>query len=96
LRRTKARVARAYNKKVRLKLFQVGELVWKMILPLGTKDIKFGKWSPSWEGPYKIIKIIAGNSYMVESLQGTRLPRALNGQYLKKYLSKCLTRCLSY
>jgi hypothetical protein len=75
----KARVARDYNKKVRPKSFQVGELVWKMILPLGTKDIKFRKWSSSWEGPYKIVKVIAGNSYMVESLQGTPSPRALNG-----------------
>jgi hypothetical protein len=75
----KARVARDYNKKVRPKSFQVGELVWKMILPLGTKDIKFRKWSPSWEGPYKIVKVIAENSYMVESLQGTPSPRALNG-----------------
>jgi hypothetical protein len=81
----KARVAMAYNKKVRPKLFQVDELVWKTILPLGTKDIKFRKWSLSWEGSYKIVKAIAGNSYMMESLQGTRLPRALNGRYLKKY-----------
>jgi hypothetical protein len=85
IEKDKARVARAYNKKVRPKLFQVGELVWKTILPLKTKDIKFGKWSPSWEGPYKIVKVIKGNSYMMESLQGARSPRALNGQYLKKY-----------
>jgi hypothetical protein len=63
----------------------VGELVWKTILPLGTKDIKFGKWSPRWEGLYKTIKVILGNSYMMESLQGMFLPRALNGWYLKKY-----------
>ena len=79
------RVARAYNKRVRAKSFQVGELVWKTILPLGTKSNKFGKWSPSWEGPYKIIKVIFGNSYMVETLQEECLPRALNGRYLKKY-----------
>jgi hypothetical protein len=85
IEKDKASVARAYNKKVRPKSFQVGELIWKMILPLRTKDIKFGKWSPSWEGPHKIIKVIAGNSYMMESLQGTRLPRPLNGWYLKKY-----------
>jgi hypothetical protein len=85
IEKDKARVARAYNKKVRPKSFQVGELVWKTILPLGTKDIKFGKWSPSWEGQYKIVKVIAENSYMMESLQGTRLSRALNDRYLKKY-----------
>jgi hypothetical protein len=49
IEKDKARVERAYNKKVRPKSFQVDELVWKTILPLGTKDIKFGKWSPSWE-----------------------------------------------
>jgi hypothetical protein len=31
------RVARAYNKKVKLKSFQVGDLVWKAILPIGVK-----------------------------------------------------------
>ena len=79
------RVARAYNKKVKAKSFQVGELVWKTILPFGTKSNKFSKWSPSWEGPYKIVKVIFGNSYMVETMQGESLPRALNGRYLKKY-----------
>ena len=85
IEKDKARVARAYNKKVTLKTFQVGDLVWKTILPIGTKDHKFGKWSPSWEGPYKIVKVIAGNSYMMETMQGERPPRALNGRYLKKY-----------
>ena len=85
IEKDKLRVARAYNKKVKAKSFQVGELVWKTILPLGTKKNKFGKWSPSWEGPFKIIKVIFGNSYMVETMQGERLPSALNGRYLKKY-----------
>ena len=45
----KARVARAYNKKVKKKLFQVEELMWKTILPIEVKDNKFSKWSPSGE-----------------------------------------------
>ena len=81
----KLRVARAYNKKVRAKSFQVNELVWKTIPPLGTKSNKFSKWSPCWKGPYKIVKVIFGNSYMMETLQGERLPRPINGTYLKKY-----------
>jgi len=51
IERDKLRVACAYNKKVKGKFFQVGDLVWKTILPLGMKSNKFGKWSPSWEGP---------------------------------------------
>ncbi len=85
MKRKKLRVAKAYNKKVKEKSFQIGDLVWKTILPVGTKDRKFGKWSPSWEGPYKILKIVHGNSYFVQSLQGEKLPKALNGRYLKKY-----------
>ena len=46
IERDKLRVAKAYNKKVKAKSFQVGDLVWKMILPIGTISNKFGKWSP--------------------------------------------------
>ena len=85
IEKDKLRVARAYNKKVKNKSFQVGDLVWKTILPLGMKSSKFGKWSPSWEGPYRVVKVIFGNSYMMEMLQGDRLPRVINGKYLKKF-----------
>jgi hypothetical protein len=85
IERDKLRVARAYNKKVKEKLFQVGDFIWKTILPIGSKSNKFGKWLPNWEGPYRIEKVILGNSYIVHSVQGTSLPRALNGKYLKKY-----------
>jgi hypothetical protein len=78
-----------------LKSFQVGDLVWKTILPVGTKDHKFGKWSLSWEGPYTIMKVITENSYMLRMLRGEHLPRALNGRYLKKILYKCMTGRLS-
>jgi hypothetical protein len=57
-------VAKAYNKGVKAKMFQVGNLVWKTILPLRRRDRKFGNWFQSWEGPYKIIQVICGNAYM--------------------------------
>jgi hypothetical protein len=47
IEKDKIMVARAYNKKVKAKSFQVGDLVWKTILPLRNKDRKFGKRSPS-------------------------------------------------
>ena len=49
IEKEKLRVAKTYNKKVRLKEFQVGDLVWKTILPIGSRSRKFGKWSPNWE-----------------------------------------------
>jgi hypothetical protein len=85
IERDKLRVARAYNKRVKEKSFWVGYLVWKMILPIGSKSNKFRKWSPNWEVPYRIEEVILGNSYMVESIQGASLPMTLNRKYLKKY-----------
>jgi len=58
-----------FPKKVQNNLFQVGDIVWKTVLPLGTMSNKFYKRSPSCQGPYKVIKVIFGNSYMVETLQ---------------------------
>ena len=85
IEKDKIMVARAYNKKVKAKSFQVGDLVWKTILPLRNKDRKFGKWSPSWEGPYKVKQVMSGNAYLLQTLQGKDLPKALNGRFLKQY-----------
>ena len=85
IEKEKKRVAKAYNKRVKAKLFQVGDLVWKTILPLGTRSKEFGKWSPSWEGPYRVCGIVRGNAYFLETLQGEHFQRAINGKYLKKY-----------
>lgn len=85
LEANKARVARWYDKKVKVKEFSQGELVRKLILPIGTRDSKFGKWSPAWEGPYRINRCAPGNAYILETLEGEEFSRALNGKYLKMY-----------
>ena len=38
IEKDKTRVAKSYNKKVKSKSFQVGELVWKTILSIGSKS----------------------------------------------------------
>ena len=81
----KARVANYYDKKVKVKRFNEGELVWKLVLPIGSKDNKYGKWSPNWEGPYRVNQCALGNAYILETLEGEKFPKALNGKYLKKY-----------
>jgi hypothetical protein len=70
---------------VKLKSFQVGDLVWKVILPVGSNDRIFGKWCPSWEDPFKVVRVVLESSYLVESMEGNLLPRALNGRYLKTF-----------
>jgi hypothetical protein len=81
----KVKIAKVYNKRVVKKSFQLGDLVRKMILSLGTRSGKFGNWSPSWEGPFRVIRVVLGNAYFMEDLEGHSLPKALNGRYLKRY-----------
>jgi hypothetical protein len=77
IEKEKIKIAKAYNKRVVEKSFQVGDLVWKTILPLRIRSGQFGKWSPSW--------VMSGNAYFVEDLEGHSLLKALNGKYLKWY-----------
>jgi hypothetical protein len=85
IKENKPKVARAYNKKVRPKNFQVGDLSWELVLPIGTKDLAYGKWSSNWHGPYRIVETAPGNSYHMETLERVRFNRNINGKYLKKY-----------
>ncbi|KAK1683335.1 hypothetical protein QYE76_044183 [Lolium multiflorum] len=85
IKENKAKVARAYNKKVKPKEFQVGDLVWEAH-PLGTRDKEYGKWSPNWHGPYKVVQVLKGNAYMLEMLDGVKF--RVNGQHLKKYFPR--------
>jgi hypothetical protein len=43
IEKEKIKIAKAYNKRAVEKIFQIGDLVWKTILPLGTRSGKFGK-----------------------------------------------------
>jgi hypothetical protein len=83
IEKEKIKIAKAYNKRVMKKSFQVRDLVWKMIFPLETRSGKFGKWSPSWEGPFRVIRVVPGNTYFMEDFEGHSLVKALNGKYLK-------------
>jgi hypothetical protein len=88
IKENKAKVAHAYNKKVKLKEFQVGDLVWEALLPLGTKVTAYGKWSPNWHGPYRIDQVLPGNAYMLEEMDGVKFLVAVNNQHLKKDFSQ--------
>jgi hypothetical protein len=83
--RQKERVAKAYNKKVKGKIFNVGDLVWKVILPMDRRDKVFGKWSPHWEGPFKIAQVLSNGAYEIQELTVEQRSVNINGKYLKRY-----------
>ena len=55
------RMMRAYDKKIRPRQFQEGELVLKRILQ-NRQDLR-GKWSPNWEWPYVVKKTFFKKSF---------------------------------
>jgi hypothetical protein len=50
-------------------------------LPIGTKDNAYGKWSPNWEGSYRITRCVPSNAYFYEKLEGEEF----NKHYKKYY-----------
>ena len=76
---------RAYNQRVRQKTFGEGELVWQTVLPVGIKDPRFGKWSPNWEGPFVVHKVLGNGAYHLRDRMGSVHKLPINGKFLKKY-----------
>ncbi|XP_059635628.1 uncharacterized protein LOC132277800 [Cornus florida] len=64
----KAKVMKAYYKMVKFKSFAEGDMVWQTILPPGKVDIIYGKWSPTWKGPYLIHQVLHGKAYKLKYL----------------------------
>ena len=81
----KKKVAKNFYKKVKHISFDEGDLVWKTILPIGIKSHKFGKWSPNWEGPYQVHRVLSFGAYHLRNLNGYVHAKKFNGRYLKPY-----------
>jgi hypothetical protein len=78
------KVARYFNTRVKCRSFKVGDLVLSKVT-LTTKDLAEGKMTPSWEGPYKVIKCRRIEAYYLEDSKGKPHLRPWNVEHLKKY-----------
>ncbi|XP_051118092.1 uncharacterized protein LOC127242556 [Andrographis paniculata] len=85
IRAHKAKVAQWYNKKVKDWSFAIGDLVWKCVLPIGTKDHQKGKWLLSWERPYVISDMLPNGAYRIMHPDGLELKGVVNAGFLKLY-----------
>ena len=78
------RAARYYNSKVKVKRFQLGDLVFKKVLQ-NTQEVGARALRLNWEGPYKIVKILQLRIYWLVRMDDTKLSRAWNAEHLWKY-----------
>ncbi|KAG5227324.1 Integrase, catalytic core [Salix suchowensis] len=77
------RMARSYDKKVRPRKFQEGDLVLKKILFVPGQDQS--KWAPNYEGPYVVKKSFSGGALLLSRMDGEDLVRPVNSDSVKKY-----------
>ena len=82
--RYQQKMAEYYDRRVKLKRFNIGDLVLRKVTP-ATRDPAHGKLGPNWDGPYKIIYYSRQGSYHLEDLNGNKLPRPWNVEHLKMY-----------
>ena len=76
-------MARAYNKKVRPRLFKEGDTVLKRILPI--QNEAKGKFAPNWQEPFIIKKILPGEALILTEMDGQIFPQPINSDMCKKF-----------
>ena len=76
-------IIKAFNKKVGRQVYQVSDLVIKhIILPQGDPR---GKWTPTYEGPFVIKKILSGGAMIVTTMDGEDFSHPVNTDIDKRY-----------
>ena len=78
------RVARYYNKKVRMRQFRAEDWVLRKVNQ-NTRDPSHGVLGPKWEGPYRVIRTTGPGAYKLAYPDGRDVKRSWNAEHLKKY-----------
>ncbi|KAL0402721.1 UNVERIFIED_CONTAM: hypothetical protein Slati_4302000 [Sesamum latifolium] len=79
-----ARLSKAFNKKVRPRSFQVGDLVLAVRRPIITTHRMENKFLPKWDGPYVVKEAYTNGAYKLVAEDGLRID-PINGKFLKRY-----------
>ncbi|XP_015164022.1 uncharacterized protein K02A2.6-like [Solanum tuberosum] len=77
------RMIRAFNKKVRSRTFEEGQLVLKRIFP--HQDEYKGKFAPNWQGPYMVRKVLSRGTLILSGMDGQEWPKPINSDAVKRY-----------
>ncbi|XP_019253383.1 PREDICTED: uncharacterized protein LOC109232155 [Nicotiana attenuata] len=79
-----ARLARAFNKKVRPRSFQVGDLVLAVRRPIILNKRIGDKFTSKWDGPYVVNETYSCGAYKIVNKDGLRVG-PINEKFLKQY-----------
>ena len=77
------RMTGAFHKRVRVRNFEIGQLVLKHIFP--HKDEYKGKFALNWQGPYVVRKVLSGGALVLSDMDDTAWPKLINSDDVKRY-----------
>ncbi|XP_070025097.1 uncharacterized protein [Nicotiana sylvestris] len=77
------RMARAFIKRVKPRQFAPGQLVLKKIFR--HQDEAKGKFSPNWQGPYMVHRVLTGGALTLAEMNGKAWPKPINSDEVKRY-----------
>ncbi|CAL5332221.1 unnamed protein product [Camellia sinensis] len=77
-------IARAYNQTVVPRKFEEGDLVWKIVDPI-MRGQPLPKFSPKWEGPYKVVQASSSGYYKLVRVEDGFRTGPLNAKFIKRY-----------
>ncbi|TYK19638.1 uncharacterized protein E5676_scaffold242G00250 [Cucumis melo var. makuwa] len=79
-----ARMSKAFDKQVRPRSFQVGDLVLAVRRPIIMTRHTENKFTPKWDGPYIVKEVFTNGAYKIIDQDGLRIG-LINDKFLKKF-----------
>ena len=80
-----ARIARAFDKKVKPRTFHPGDLVLRKVNP--AQPDSRGKWKPNYEGPYVVKHVFSGGALVLADVDGNVFQKPVNSDTVKIFYS---------
>jgi len=82
-----AQMARAFNKQVKFRSFNVGDLDLTIRRPIVINRKTQGKFASKWEGPYVVTKIFPKGAYELSNHEEQVIYSCVNGKFVKKFFT---------
>ncbi|KAA0052188.1 uncharacterized protein E5676_scaffold3341G00090 [Cucumis melo var. makuwa] len=79
-----ARMSKDFDKHVKPRSFQVGDLVLAVRRPIITTRHTGNKFTPKWDGPYIVKEVFTNEAYKIIDHDKLRIG-PINGKFLKKF-----------
>lgn len=78
---------------MRAKTFKLDDLVWRKVVQASKKT----KFKPNLEGPFRVVRIVGEEAYILEDMDGKVPTNPWNAQNLNKaYMRRSRKECLGF